>query len=206
MNDIDAITPVKDVWLRPRRVFRELAARPIGTGDWLLACLQGVADYVVASRFSPREPHATPQLLVLESVLVGSCIGLARTAFWAFVYNRFGTRMGGKASFAAVFHVLSFGAVPRVAALILWAGIALVVGKPAFLGTPPAGTDAFVAILMRAEIIAVWLSIAWATLLQVMGLSEVFNFKLAKAFGLWLLGQLLALLIWSIAVSLSGQM
>ena len=198
---MDAIAPLKDVWLRPRRVFRELATRPIGLGDVLLAVLQGVADFVVISRFQPAPAHLGPRELWLGALQFGLG-GLARTAFWAYVYNRFATRLGGKGTFTSVFHVLSFGSVPRVAALLLWVGIALVVGSPALVGEPPPGTDRFVAGLLRAELIAVWLSIGWSTLLQVMGLSEVFDFKLAKAFGLWVAGQLIALLIWSLALSL----
>jgi hypothetical protein len=204
VNDIEAITPLKDVWLRPRAVFRDMAARPIATGDLLLAALQGIANYVALARLPIAEPHPAPQEVLVGSVLFGSLGGLIATAFWAFVYNAIGTRLGGKAGFAPVFHVLSYGAVPRVAALLLWAAIALIVGDAAFLDVPPAGTDTFVVVLLRAEAIAASLAFLWAALLQVMGLSEIFNFKLLKAFGLFVSGQLIAALFALLALNLTG--
>ena len=205
MNEIDAITPVKDVWLRPRRVFRELASRPIGSGDVLLASLQGIADYVALIRLHVVDSRATTPELLAGALLVGPLAGLIGTAVWAFLYSRLGSRVGGKAGFVPVLHVLTYGAVPRAAVLILWASIALVVGDPAFVAVPPAGTDAFVAVLLRAERIAEFLAFVWAYLLQVMGLSEVFDFKLSKAFGLWVSGQLLVGILWLLVLNL-GQM
>ncbi|HEY2684583.1 MAG TPA: YIP1 family protein [Steroidobacteraceae bacterium] len=204
MNDIDAITPLKDVWLRPRRVFREMASRPIGVGDLALTSLQGIANFVLRSRLSMAETHATVQEVLVGSLLLGSLGGLLGTAFWAFVYNKIGTRLGAKSGFTPVFHVLSYGAVPWVAAFLLWAGIALVVGDAAFVSVPPAGTDSFVVVLLRAETIAMVLLFLWASLVQIMGLSEVFDFKLRKAFGVWASGQLIALLFVLLALNLAG--
>ena len=46
MLPTEPIRPLKDVWLRPRRVFRELAAYPVGITDYLLAAAQGVGNFL----------------------------------------------------------------------------------------------------------------------------------------------------------------
>jgi hypothetical protein len=122
----------------------------------------------------------------------------------AWLYAAMGKRLGGKAGFAAVFHVLSYGAVPRVATLMMWLPIALLVGRVTFVAVPPAGTDTFVVVLLRAATIGSLVAFAWGCLLEVMGLSEVFDLKLAKAFALWIFGLLIYLALALLAVNLTG--
>ena len=74
MSDTEPIRPLKDVWLRPRRVFRELANQPIGAADalrlglaldvvseeWVLARAMAIASSMAA--WSPQAMAATKRL------------------------------------------------------------------------------------------------------------------------------------------------
>jgi hypothetical protein len=50
MLPTEPIRPLHDVWLRPRRVFRELATRQVGAADYLLGAAQGIAGWLALSR------------------------------------------------------------------------------------------------------------------------------------------------------------
>ena len=41
---------LQEVWIRPRKVFRELADRPVGAADFLLSAAQGMVGILVLSR------------------------------------------------------------------------------------------------------------------------------------------------------------
>jgi hypothetical protein len=54
--------------------------------------------------------------------------------------------------------------------------------------------EGFIALLLSAQFFAYVLLMIWSVVLQVMGFSEIQGFAIRKAFGLWVLGQLVGLL------------
>ncbi len=108
-------------------------------------------------------------------------------------------RAGGTSKRNQVFHVLAYGGIPVAASLVLWALTALFIGEAAIIDAPGAATsgadvDGFVAFVLRAQFAVYVLLMLWSVVLQVMGFSEILGLTTRKAFGVWVLGQLLALL------------
>jgi Yip1 domain len=193
VSSTELIRPLKDVWLRPRRVFRELATRPVGITDYLLAAAQGVATSIAVYRTQLAGSQASAAEILGSSLLFGPIGGVASLYLFAAIYGRLGARAGGKSERNQVFHVLAYGGLPVAASLLLWAFTALLVGEVAIVDRPSAEVDGFVALVLRLQFAAYLLLLLWSVVLQVMGFSEIQGLATRKAFGVWVLGQLLAL-------------
>ena len=185
------IHPLKDVWLKPRRVFRELGSLPIGITDYVLAAAQGIATYMGVYRTQFAGTHATAAEVLQRSLSLGPIGGVLSLYLFAAIYGRLGTRAGGTSRRNQVFHVLAYGGIPVAASLLLWAFTALLIGEAAI---PGADTDGFVGFVQRLEFAVYLLLLLWSVVLQVMGLSEIQGLTTRRAFGVWILGQLFALL------------
>ena len=195
MSSTEPIHPLKDVWLRPRRVFRELAARPIGAADYLLAATQGVATSIMVSRSQSAGSNAGTAEILGSALIFGPLAGVVSMYLFAAIYSRLGTRAGGKSTRHQVFHVLAYGGIPVAASLILWMFTALLVGEAAVVERPGVEIDGFVAFVLRVQFASYILLLLWSFVLQVMGFSEILGLATRKAFGVWVLGQVLALLL-----------
>ena len=200
MSTTEQIHPIKDVWLRPRRVFRELAARPIGATDYLLAAAQGVATSIIVGRTQLSPLGGTAGEIIANSFIFGSLGGVVSMYLFAAIYGRLGARAGGKSARNQVFHVLTYGGIPVAASLLLWLFTALLVGDAAVVAKPAVEMDGFVAFVLRAQFVAYMLLLFWSIVLQVMGFSEIMGLATRKAFAVWVLGQLL----WLLAVFFLG--
>jgi hypothetical protein len=199
VSSTEPVRPLKDVWLRPRRVFRELAARPVGITDYLLAAAQGVVSSIVVYRTQLAGIHTSASEILARSLLFGPIGGVISMYVFAAIYGRLGTRAGGTSRRNQVFHVLAYGGIPVAASLLLWGFMALIIGEAAIIATPGApapGTedDGFVVLLLRVQFAAYMLLWVWSIVLQVMGFSEIWGIATRKAFGVWVFGQLLALM------------
>jgi hypothetical protein len=190
----EAVQPLKDVWLRPRRVFRELALRPIGIADYLLAAAQGIGNCFVLYRTEAFQSHTSVGEILGNSLLIGPIAGVASMFLFATIYARLGLRAGGKSTRDQVFHVLAYGGIPVVVALGIWALTALLVGDAAFVDTPTTQVDGFLLVILRLQFAAYMFLSLWSLVLQVMGFSEIQGFPVRKSFGIWLLGQALWIL------------
>ena len=75
------IRPLHDVWLKPRRVFRELAATPLGTTDYCLGAAQGVVSWFALSRAQNAGAGASVEQIIvlwlLTALLAGEAAFLA---------------------------------------------------------------------------------------------------------------------------------
>ena len=194
MSSTEPIHPLKDVWLRPRRVFRELATRPIGAADYLLAATQGVATSIMVSRTQSAGSNVGTAEILGSALIFGPLAGVVSMYLFAAIYARLGTRAGGKSTRHQVFHVLAYGGIPVAASLILWMFTALLVGDAAVVERPGVEIDGFVAFVLRVQFASYMLLVLWSFVLQVMGFSEILGLATRKAFGVWVLGQVLALL------------
>ena len=194
MSTPEQIRPLKDVWLRPRRVFRELAERPIGPTDYLLAAAQGIATSVMVYRSQLAGTGVTAGEILGTSLVFGPLAGVVSLFLFGAIYGRLGTRAGGKTARNQVFHVLAYGGIPLAASLISWIFTALLVGEAAIVNPPEAEVDGFVAFVLQAQLLAYLLMWLWSIVLQVMGFSEILGMSTRRAFAVWVLGQLLWLL------------
>ena len=194
MNDDQLIRPLKDVWLRPRRVFRGLASQPLGPADYVLAAMQGICNYLLYMQLQPPNSPLPLPVLLSNALLYGSFTGLLATGCYAVIYVQIAARLGRPLARAAAFHVLSYGAVPVAAALLLSAGRLLLAGETVPAPQAAADVDAFVWIVAHVQLTLLVLLYLWSYLLQVMGFSELFRVTVRRAFGLWMLGQLLGAL------------
>ena len=190
----EEIRPLHDVWLRPRRVFRELAARPVGAVDYLLGAAQGIAGWLAFSRAQNAGATISVAEILLRALLFGTPAGIASVFLFCSIYARLGARAGRMVARNQVFHVVAYGGVPLAASLIIWVFAALLVGEVAFEQAPRPETEGFVALLLRMQFIAYFLLTLWSVVIQVMGLSEIQGIATRKAFGLWVLGQVVAIL------------
>jgi hypothetical protein len=191
----DPIRPLKDVWLRPRRVFRELAAQPLGIADYLLAAAQGVGNLLALCRHLGAGAHSSVEAILAISFAYGTVSGVVSVYLMAVIYGRLGLRAGGKATTNQVIHVLAYGGVPMAASLAIWVLTALLAGEATFVETPRADLEAFLALLLHLQFISYVLLFFWSIVLQVMGLSEIQGLTTRKAFGVWFLGQIIGFLV-----------
>jgi len=196
VSTTEPIRPLKDVWLRPRRVFRELATRPIGAADYLLAATQGVATSIMFNRTQLAGSNVATAEILARSFIFGPLAGVVSMYLLAAIYGRLGKRAGGKTTRNQVFHVLAYGGMPVAASLLVWMFTALLVGEAAVVERPGAEIDGFVSFVLRAQFASYMLLWLWSVVLQVMGFSEILGFTTRKAFGVWVLGQVLALLLY----------
>jgi hypothetical protein len=190
----EPIRPLHDVWLRPRRVFRELAARPVGTIDYLLGAAQGIAGWLAFSRAQNAGATSGVAEIFFRACLIGAPAGIASLYLFCTIYVRLAARAGRTVARTQVFHVLAYGGVPLAASLVIWVFAALLTGEVAFEQTPRPDVEVFVSLLLRAQFIAYLLLTLWSIVIQVMGLSEIQGLVTRKAFGFWILGQLIAFL------------
>jgi hypothetical protein len=190
----EPIRPLKDVWLRPRRVFRELATRPVGVADYLLMSGQGIGNFLALYRTQGTGAHSSVAQILANSFAYGTIAGIASVLLMAVIYRRLGTRAGGKSTINQVIHVLAYGGVPMVASLAIWVLTALLAGEDTFVETPRPDAEAFLVLLLHLQFISYVLLLIWSIVLQVMGFSEIQGFPTRKAFGVWVLGQLIGFL------------
>ena len=88
MSTTEEIRPIKDVWLRPRRVFRELATKPIGAMDYLLAAAQGTATAVTLYRTQPATSGFTAGEILGSACIFGPLGGVFSLYLFAAIYRR----------------------------------------------------------------------------------------------------------------------
>ncbi|MFI4890957.1 MAG: YIP1 family protein [Steroidobacterales bacterium] len=187
------IRPLYDVWLKPRRVFRELAATPVGRTDYLLAAAQGMVSWLALCRAQSAGLHSGVVEIFGKALIAGPVAGILGIILMTAVYTGIGRRAGGGARREQVFHVLAYGGVPLVGSLGLWAVTALLLGPTAFVENRPAGLELFPSLLLQFQSIVHIVLIGWSLLIQVMGFSEVEGLATRRAFGVWVIGQLLVL-------------
>ena len=191
----DPIRPLNDVWLRPRRVFRELATEPVGRWDLLLGAAQGIGNFLVLSRL--RDAGASYGLVEIfaAATMVGSVVGIVGLYVMGAIYARLGS--GGAANpnlKRQTIHVLAYSAVPMAVSLGIWVLTALIAADATFLSAPRPEDEGFITILLGVQFISSGLLMIWSVVLQVMGFSEILKVTPGKAFGIWALGQLVGFL------------
>jgi hypothetical protein len=176
-------------------VFRELATSPIGIVDYLLAAAQGIGNFLALYRTQGAGAHNSVEQILANSFVYGAVAGVASVFLMAVIYRRLGARAGGKSTLNQVVHVLAYGSVPLVASLALWVLTALLAGEATFVETPRADLEGFLVLLLHVQFIAYVLLQVWSVVLQVMGFSEIQGLATRKAFGVWLLGQIVGFLL-----------
>jgi hypothetical protein len=176
-------------------VFRELAARPVGVVDYLLAAAQGVGNFLALYRSEGAGAHIGVEEILANSFAYGAVAGVASMLLMGFIYVRLGKRAGGKSSASQVIHVLAYGGVPMLASLIVWVLAALLVGEATFVEKPRADLEGFLVLLLHVQFATYVLMLVWSIVLQVMGFSEVQGLATRKSFGVWFVGQLVGFLV-----------
>jgi len=206
----DMMNAFQEVWIRPRKIFRELSNRPIGITDYILSAAQGMVGVLALDRMNNLGLTADVGQILLKAAGQGSVSGIAIIWIQAWIYTWMGRRVGGVANRTQVIHVLAYGSAPLVGSLAIWCMATLLLGSNAFVDKASGETDTFVALLMYLQIIAHVLLAIWSAILQIMGLSEVHKLPTRGATGTWLLGQLVAafalLLIMVLLVSLGAPL
>jgi hypothetical protein len=189
----EPIRPLHDVWLRPRRVFRAIATQPVGLADHLLGATQGVMNTLFYCRAADFGAKLSLAQIFGGSVVIGSVAGIVSLHVMAALYARLAARVGSPALRRQAVHVLAYSSVPVALSLGMWVVTALLAGEAAFVQSP-GDVDGFIAILLVVQVAGYGLLALWAVVLQVMGFSEIMAIRVGKAFGIWVLGQLIAVL------------
>jgi hypothetical protein len=189
----EPIRPLHDVWLRPRRVFRELASHPIGLVDHFLGAVQGIVSMLGLCRAQDFGAKFGLGEIFFTASVTGAVLGIASLHIMAAIYARLGSRVGRLTPRRQVVHVLAYGWMPMAASLGIWVLTALIAGEVTFVQAPK-DVDDFVAVLLGMQFLSYVLLLIWSVVLQVMGFSEIFAVSNAKAFGTWVMGQVIAML------------
>jgi hypothetical protein len=176
-------------------VFRELASRPIGAVDYLLGAAQGIVGWLALSRAQNAGTTSSIAEIFGKAILIGSIAGVASLFLMGAIYARLGSRAGATSARNQMIHVLAYGGgVPMTASLVVWVFTALLAGEATFEQVPHPDVEGFVALLLHAQFFAYILLTIWSILIQVMGFSEIQGLVTRKAFGLWVLGQVIGFL------------
>jgi hypothetical protein len=77
--------------------------------------------------------------------------------------------------------------------LAIWVLTALAAGEATFIETPRADAG-YLVVLLHLQFTSYVFLLLWSIVLQVMGFSEILGFAMRKAFGVWVLGQILGFL------------
>ena len=133
-------------------------------------------------------------VILAKSFAYGAVAGVASIFLMAVIYGRLGTRVGGKSTATQMIHVLAYGGVPMVASLAMWVLTALLAGEATFVETPRADVEGFLVLLLHLQFLSYVLLLIWSVVLQVMGFSEIQGLATRKAFGVWMLGQVIGFL------------
>ena len=189
----ESIRPLQDVWLRPRRVFRELASHPISLVDHLLGAAQGIVNMLGYCRAQGFGAKFGLGEIFFTAGVTGAVVGIVSLHIMAAIYARLGSRVGRMTTRRQAVHVLAYGGVPMAASLGIWVLTALIAGEIAFVQAPKE-VDDFVAVLLGTQFLSYVLLLMWSVVLQVMGFSEILAVSNVKAFGTWVLGQVIAVL------------
>jgi hypothetical protein len=204
----EPIRPLQDVWLRPRRVFRELASHPIGLVDHLLGAAQGVVSMLGYCRAKDLGAKFGLGEIFFTAAVTGALVGIVSLHIMAAIYARLGSRVGRLTPRRQAVHVLAYGGVPMAASLGIWVLTALIAGEVTFVQAPKE-VDDFVEVLLGMQFLSYILLLMWSVVLQVMGFSEILAVSNVKAFGTWVLGQLIAVLailfVYVLAATLFGS-
>jgi hypothetical protein len=190
----ESVRPFQDVWLRPRYVFRQLSAEPVGFADRLLGAVQGVVVILSACRAQDAGAKLGLGQIFAGACIIGSVSGIISLYIMAAIYARIAGRSADSAARRQVVHVLAYGGVPLSVSLCVWVFTALLAGDAAFLHAPRPDDEGFILILLYARAGSSWLLAAWSVVLQVMGFSEILGIATRRAFGIWVLGQLIGAL------------
>ncbi len=194
MSTDESIRPLHDVWLRPRRVFRELASRPVGSTDYVLAALQGVVSWLALSRAQNAGRTGEVATIFFKAFTFGSLAGLGSLFLMGAIYARLSRRVAGVPLRIQVIHVLAYGGVPAAASFVLWLLAALVAGETTFVQTPDPDVEGFPLLLARLQFIVYVALLLWSVVLQIMGFSEIQGVATRKALAIWLIGQFIGFL------------
>lgn len=189
----EPIRPLHDVWLRPRRVFRELAAQRVGYVDHLLGAAQGMVSMLGYCRAKDFGAKFGLGEIFFTAFVTGAVVGIASLHIMATIYARLGARAGRAATHRQAVHVLAYGGAPMAASLGIWVLTALIAGEITFVHAPKE-VDDFVGLLLGMQFLSYVALLIWSVVLQVMGFSEILAVSIARAFGVWVLGQVIAVL------------
>jgi len=204
----EPIRPLQDVWLRPRRVFRELASHPIGLVDHLLGAAQGIVSMLGVCRAQDFGAKFGLGEIFFTAGVTGAVAGVASLHIMATIYARLGSRVGRLTTRRQAVHVLAYGGVPMTASLGIWVLTALIAGEVTFVQAPK-NVDDFIDVLLGMQFLSYILLLMWSVVLQVMGFSEILAVSNVKAFGTWVLGQVIAMLailfVYVLAVTLTAS-
>lgn len=186
----EPIRPLHDVWLRPRRVFRELASQPVGLADHVLGAAQGIVSALGYCRATDFGTKFSIGDIFWTAGIAGTVVGIATLYIMAAIYVRLGTRAGRTPTRRQAVHVLAYGGMPTAVSLGVWVLTALLAGEVTFVQTPKE-VDDFIGVLLTLQFASYVLLLMWSVVLQVMGFSEVLGISNVRAFGIWVLGQLI---------------
>lgn len=189
----ESIHPLQDVWLRPRRVFRELASQPIGLVDHLLGAAQGVVSMLGYCRAKDFGLKFGLVEIFWTAGITGAVVGIASMHIMAAIYARLGSWARRALPRRQAVHVLAYGGVPMAVSLVVWVLAAVIAGEVTFEQAPKE-VDEFVSLLLGMQFLSYVLLLMWSVVLQVMGFSEVLAVSNVRAFGIWVLGQVIAVL------------
>jgi hypothetical protein len=193
MPEEEPVRPLHDVWLKPRRVFRALSEQPIGAADQLLGAAQGIMNVLVYCRALDLGNKLSLAQIFSGALVFGTVAGIVSLHVMAAIYTRIAKRAGRAPTRRQVIHVLAYSGVPIGLSLGAWLLTALLAGEVAFVRAP-VDVDGFVSLLLDVQVLAYGLLAIWTVVLQVMGFSEIMAAPVGKAFGTWVLGQLIAAL------------
>ena len=153
-----------------------------------------MGNFLALYRTEGAGAHSGVDEILAKSFAYGAIAGVVSMYLMAVIYRRLGARAGGKSTTSQVVHVLTYGGVPMVASLAMWVLTALLAGEAAFVETPRADTEGFLVLLLHVQFISYVLLLIWSIVLQVMGFSEIQGLATRKAFGIWVLGQIIGFL------------
>ena len=200
--------PLLDIWTSPRRTIRRIVhADPTYLVNPLIA-LAGIAEALDRSSSRNAGDKLSLAAILFMCFVVAPGMSLIATWFYSHMLRISGNWLGGRGDYFELKAAIAWASVPKIAALVLWIPLLLLVGKEMFteemptIDNSPVIALALLAVSLPLVVLGLWAFILLCnTIAEVQGFGSAWmglaNMILA---GLILVVPLvlLALLVWAI--------
>jgi hypothetical protein len=164
------------IWLHPRETMRQVAGADGATAVLLLAALAGIHDGLGMAFAASLMLQGIYWPGVIAALVIGAVYGIVHMYVWGFVLRWTGRWFGGAATQAETRAAVAWSAVPRIAGIVLFVPLFVVLG----MGSGAAASPALPLVMGVVGLLLTVLAL-WSFVLFLGALAEMHSFSALKA-------------------------
>lgn len=173
----------KQIWRQPRAVFATLNKDSYNKYTYILLILAGIARTFDGAMADNRGDQFSLLQISLMSIVIGGLFGWIVYYVFALLLQWTGRWLGGTATKKQLLNMLAHAMIPIALGLILLIPRVLLFGNEIFKSDGNVyDVSLFARIIDRSALLGQWLLSIYAFVLCVIGISEVQNIPIRKAF------------------------